>query len=104
MREVDLTVTFVYVIDESLGMSKGKIAAQVSHVAMQLADRYKVLGRAIVLKADHDTFVNIFLNTMPFNECIIDAGLTEVPSGTRTCIGFKQDDYTKQFTKDLRLV
>lgn len=104
MRQVDLTITFVYIIDESLGMSKGKIAAQVSHVAMLLADRYKVLGRAIVLKANHETFVNIFLNTMPFNESIIDAGLTEVPSGTRTCIGFKQEDYTKQFTEVLKLV
>jgi peptidyl-tRNA hydrolase len=103
-RNVDLSVTFVYVIDESLGMSKGKIAAQVSHVAMELADEHKVLGRAIVLKADHETFVNTYLNTMSRCKYILDAGLTEVPSGTMTCIGFKEDDYTKQFTKGLKLV
>jgi peptidyl-tRNA hydrolase len=103
LRTVDLSITFIYVIDESLGMSKGKIAAQVSHVAMMLADEYKVLGRAIILKADHNTFMSIYmqiLNTF----CIFDAGLTEVPAGTFTCFGFKQTDSTKQFTKDLKLL
>jgi len=103
MRNVDLSVTFVYIIDESLGMSKGKIAAQVSHVAMEFADNYKVLGRAIILKADHNTFMSIYmqiLNTF----CIFDAGLTEVPAGTFTCFGFKQTDVTRELTKDLKLV
>lgn len=103
MRSVDLSVTFVYIIDEDLGMSKGKIAAQVSHVAMGLADEYKVLGRAIVLKADHSTFKGIYMQILK-TFCIFDAGLTEVPAGTFTCFGFKQTDSTKQLTKDLKLV
>jgi peptidyl-tRNA hydrolase len=103
MRPVDLTITFVYVIDESLGMSKGKIASQVSHVAMELADSYKVLGRAIILKADHNTFMNIYLQILDVS-CIFDAGLTEVPAGTFTCFGFRQTEETKKLTKDLKLV
>jgi peptidyl-tRNA hydrolase len=103
MRKVDLSITFVYIIDESLGMSKGKIAAQVSHVAMLLADDYKIVGRAIVLKADHETFMKIF-HTHHCLRYILDAGLTEVPAGTMTCLGFRQTEETKQFTKNLRLV
>ena len=112
MRKVDLNVTFIYIIDDSLGMSKGKIAAQVSHVAMMLADEYKVLGRAIVLKADHKTFT-VFLDKQEiwskancYNTIfyIRDAGLTEVPKDTITCIGFFQTPLMRQMTKDLKLV
>lgn len=103
MRNVDLSVTFVYVIDESLGMSKGKIAAQVSHVAMELADDYKIIGRAIILKADHPIFMKLW-SSITAKAYIIDAGLTEVPAGSLTCIGFRQTEETKQFTKDLKLV
>jgi peptidyl-tRNA hydrolase len=85
-------------------MSKGKIAAQVSHVAMELADGNNVLGRAIVLKADHNTFMTIFRALRNSVKFVIDAGLTEVPYGTMTCIGFEQNDYRKEFTKDLKLV
>lgn len=108
MRNVDLSITFVYVIDESLGMSKGKIAAQVSHVAMELADEYKVLGRAIVLKADHNTFMRIFndLEHALFEKAhfVLDVGLTEVAPNTMTCIGFKQTGYSRSLTKNLKLV
>lgn len=103
MRNVDLSITFVYVIDENLGMSKGKIAAQVSHVAMLLADDYEIIGRAIVLKADHKTFMMLW-SRITCKRFILDAGLTEVPSGTLTCIGFRQTEETRKLTKDLRLV
>lgn len=101
-RDVDLNMTFIYVIDNSLGMSKGKIAAQVSHVAMQLADKYKCLGRAVVLKADHETFMQLEQDIDC--ECVIDAGLTEVAPGTLTCIGFVGTDDTREKTKSLKLV
>jgi peptidyl-tRNA hydrolase len=101
-RLVDLSKTYVYVIDESLGLSKGKIAAQVSHVAMMLADQEKVLGRVIVLKADHSYF-NLLCN-MPGSIYIEDAGLTEVSVGTRTCVGFAQNELNKGLTKKLKLV
>lgn len=102
MREVNLSITFVYIIDESLSMSKGKIAAQVSHVAMMLADQFQVLGRAIILKADHETFLSFFkYNNVVY---IKDAGLTEVPKDTITCIGFFQTPFIRQMTKNLKLV
>src|SRR5271157_2863119 len=99
MRKVDLNITYVYIIDDSLGLSKGKIAAQVSHVAMELADEYEELGRAIVLKADHDTIMRLF--KYPDVKYICDAGLNEVPAGTLTCIGFKQTPFMKKFTDKL---
>jgi peptidyl-tRNA hydrolase len=102
MREVDLSVTYIYIIDDSLGLSKGKIAAQVSHVAMELADENRVLGRAFVLKADHETFMKLF--KYPNVKYVLDAGLTEVPKNTMTCIGFKQTPFMKQLTDKLKLV
>ena len=106
MRSVDLTTTFVYIIDGSLGMSKGKIAAQVSHCAMLLADKYDCLGRAIVLKMDHTQFGDFMLADKFPSEVVYikDAGLTEVPPGTITCYGFKQTYFYKRYTKDLKLV
>lgn len=84
-------------------MSKGKIAAQVSHVAMLLADDYEIIGRAIVLKADHKTFMMLWSRII-CKRYTLDAGLTEVPAGTITCIGFRQIEETKKLTKDLKLV
>lgn len=101
-RSVDLNTTFIYVIDSSLGMSKGKIAAQVSHVAMQLADKHKCLGRAVILKADHETFMQLEQDIDC--ETIVDAGLTEVAPGTLTCIGFIGNDDNREKTKSLKLV
>lgn len=102
MRPVNLNETYIYIIDDGLGLSKGKIAAQVSHVAMELADEYKELGRAIVLKADHETIMKLF--KYPRVKYICDAGLNEVPAGTLTCIGFKQTPFMKKFTDKLKLV
>ena len=102
MRPVDLTTTFVYVIDSSLGMSKGKVAAQVSHVAMQLADRCGCLGRAIVLKASHERCVE--LSNMDFVTYIRDGGLTQVAPGTMTCLGFVQTEENKSLVSDLKLL
>jgi peptidyl-tRNA hydrolase len=84
-------------------MSKGKVAAQVSHVAMMLADAYpQILGRAIILRADHETFISFLKYTAIFY--IKDAGLTEVPKDTMTCIGFLQTPFMKQMTDKLRLM
>jgi peptidyl-tRNA hydrolase len=83
-------------------MSKGKIAAQVSHVAMLLVDQEKTLGRAIVLKSDHDYFNMLCqISGIVF---IQDAGLTEVLPGTKTCLGFVQTEETKKLTKSLKLL
>jgi peptidyl-tRNA hydrolase, PTH2 family len=107
-RPIDLTTTFVYIIDESLKMSKGKIAAQVSHCAMLLADKYNCLGRAIILKMDHNKFGELLRDAEGILDEFVyikDAGLTEVPPGTVTCIAFKQTViFRRAITKDLKLV
>jgi len=85
-------------------MSKGKIAAQVSHVAMQLADTDDAyaLGRAVILKA-HEGIIQL-LSEQPNVKCIRDAGLTEVPKGSLTCVGFIQKPKFEIITKNLQLV
>lgn len=100
--EVDLNKTFIYVLDSSLGLSKGKIAAQVSHVAMILSEGSKTLGRAVVLKAPHDYFES--LCGLSESIYVRDAGLTEVPSGTRTCVGFIKNDSNQKLFKELKLL
>lgn len=100
--KLDLEITYVYIIDSSLHMSKGKIAAQVSHVAMQLAEKYGCLGKAVVLKTDHNTFLGFsYLEDAVIQ---IDAGRTQVPEGTITCIGFKQTETIEKYTKHLTLL
>lgn len=99
---VDLAKTFIYIIDTSLGLSKGKIAAQVSHLAIMLSDGEKILGRAVVLKADHDYFE--LLCSQPGVIYLHDAGLTEVPAGTRTCVGFIKNESNAKLFKDLKLL
>jgi peptidyl-tRNA hydrolase len=120
---IDLTRTYIYIINEDLGMSKGKIAAQVSHVAMQLAcywgtlDREEgemepVIGKAIVLKAPESYLRNIIENTNKGKNLIVgqpvfyieDAGLTQVPKGSLTCVGFVQFENIVELTKNLKLV
>ena len=102
MRIIDLEVTYIYVINSDLKMSKGKIAAQVSHVAMLLADPGSPIGRAIVLKGHEDTLREL----MKFREVryIKDAGLTEVSPGSLTCVGFVLTPELKKITKKLKLV
>ena len=103
--ETNLEVKYVYVIDDSLKMSKGKIAAQVSHVAMQMTEMYPVIGRAIVLKtSDLRSFKEQMDKVAEAVFFIKDAGLTEVPAGSLTCIGFKETHLTEVWTKDLKLV
>jgi len=106
--EINLDVKYYYIINSDLNMSKGKIAAQVSHVAMQLGKVYGVIGRAIVLKASETELWRYLSLTadprIPPMYYIKDAGLTEVPPDSLTCIGFKETEYIKERTKSLKLV
>ena len=104
MNEVDLNVTYVYIVNSDLKMSKGKIAAQVSHVAMLLQKWFKKpVGKAIVLKADEETLKR-FLKFKKQVKYIKDAGLTQVPRGSLTCIGFIQNEFFEKITKTLKLM
>jgi len=103
-------LTCYLIINEQLGMSMGKTAAQTAH-AMQylLTDYYgwrcsdnpsmdpdtiAIIGsfdewmkgnhRKVVLKANDKEWEK--LKEWP-HVLVVDAGLTEVPSGSETCIG-----------------
>lgn len=104
---VDLNVTYVYIINDDLKMSQGKIAAQVSHVAMMLANKAGnngIIGRAIILKASQE-FIEALIFQIPKDIVhTVDAGLTEVPENSLTCIGFKRTPENAFLTKTLELV
>lgn len=110
---VDLNNIYVYLINEDLHMGIGKIASQVSHVAMQLGvdycegepdNPYAVIGKSIILYASEKYMLKL-LNEKR-NELtiryVVDAGLTEVPKHSLTCIGFRR--YTDEYTKGLKSV
>ena len=129
--KVDLNREYIYIINDDLKMSKGKIASQVSHVAMILGvesiyqfNTYDVpcisedyeftIGKSIVLKASQE-WMETILKKYPWLAHINDAGLTEVPAGSLTCIGFYVDPHEygyatswnrklRELTKELKLV
>lgn len=102
--KTDLDTKYYYIINSDLKMSKGKIAAQVSHVAMQLGKVYDVIGSAIVLKATEEELLRLLGRKEMIAYSIRDAGLTEVPEGSLTCIGFIEKSFTREITKELKLV
>lgn len=103
-------LTCYLIINEQLGMSIGKTAAQTAHAMQYLLLRYyawkyddlrptdretlttirlfdewmKGNHRKVVLKADPKEWEN--LKELP-HVLVRDMGLTEVPSGSETCIG-----------------
>ena len=82
---IDMNVTYYYILNKDVEMTPGKKAAAVSHIAMQLASIKGVLGRAIICEATQ-LELEFFL-TFPDSRRIHDAGLNEVPEGTLTCVG-----------------
>lgn len=103
--KVDLNVAYYYVVNMDLCMSRGKIAAQVSHVAMKLGKKYGVIGRAIILRGTGTTLKTMLLHSKSNVVGILDAGLTEVPSGSLTCIGFRKGkNYQSELAATLKLL
>lgn len=89
----------VLVVNHDLGMTKGKVAAQVGHavaaVAEEMLDKrpelwaaYKAQGQAkIVLKTSSATSI-YDVAAMPGAHAVIDAGLTQIAPGSMTVVGF----------------
>jgi len=102
--DIDLNTTYIYIINSDLKMSKGKIAAQVSHVAMRLGKSYGMIGKAIILKAPESVLKEFIQDKKVCTEYIRDAGLTEVPENSLTCVGFRQNKSTLLNTMELKLV
>ena len=91
------------VVRTDLGLSKGKMAAQVSHAAVNCAIKSKKSDslnfnnwfsegqKKVVLKASEESELRKLQQHARemglISSLITDAGLTEVPPGTVTCIG-----------------
>lgn len=96
----------IFIVNQDLKMGKGKIAVQVAHgetLYMGHAHIFKVgteeytnhrewlmnLMTKIVLKAPHVeiVFLKHELSALGIKFCVVlDAGLTQVPSGSLTCL------------------
>jgi PTH2 family peptidyl-tRNA hydrolase len=102
-RKGAMEYKLVVVVRDDLGMSGGKLAAQVAHAAVSCALKAKAKNRAwfsewfregqrkVVLRArDLDELVSLKEKAararLP-HELVTDAGLTELPPSTTTCLG-----------------
>lgn len=85
----------VIVVRKDLELGKGKLAAQVAHAAITAADNSKFRKdwmregqKKVVVKCDSlEELMYIYERAKSLPKAIIqDAGLTEIPAGTITCI------------------
>ena len=104
------------VVNTDLKLSTGKLCAQVGHAVQDVViscrgnkkrwNSYKNNGSAkIVLKADQQTFDEL-LECSCKKFIVIDAGKTEIASGTVTAIGFAPmyDSEIPEIIKGLKLL
>jgi peptidyl-tRNA hydrolase, PTH2 family len=93
----------VVVVRGELRLTSGKVAVQVAHAAVMLAERAAVEERNLYQAWRQQGQKKIVLEVGPLAELeqlervarskgiltawVDDAGLTEVPPGTRTCLG-----------------
>jgi PTH2 family peptidyl-tRNA hydrolase len=85
-----------YIVNKDITMSPGKLAAQVAHVATIIAmdnfhesyfqEWFNNDQKKIILKGKEKTLLRLIEH--PFVYYIRDNGLTEIPKGTLTAIGF----------------
>jgi peptidyl-tRNA hydrolase, PTH2 family len=113
-----MELTQYIIINNSLGMGKGKIAAQASHASISVLDKvsesiiveWKEQGmKKIVLKVNStEELVNLFQKVKGELPCalIIDAGRTQIESGSKTCFACGPVDESKgnKYFKDLKLL
>jgi len=88
----------VIAVRTDLDMGRGKIAAQVAHAAVQAADKsgwkedwLRQGGQKTVVKVgSEEELVGVFMEAKRAKlpaALIEDAGHTQIPSGTKTCVG-----------------
>jgi peptidyl-tRNA hydrolase, PTH2 family len=109
----------VIVVNRSLALPKGKLAAQVAHAAVgafvaaspQAQRDWLQVGmpKIVVYVADADALVQLETNArqQQIPVCLIqDAGRTVLPAGTITCLGLgpAPDDTIDALTRTLPLV
>ncbi len=101
-----------------LKLSAGKMAAQVAHAAVNcvmksdndLVREWNSFGaKKVVLKVKNESELHLYkqaADDVGLKTCLIsDAGLTEIPSGTETCLGIGPDKEEKidDITRDLSM-
>ena len=90
----------VIVVNRSLSLPKGKLAAQVAHAAVgafvaaspqaQMAWLQAGMPKIVVYAADADALVQLEIDAQQQQQpaCLVhDAGRTVLPAGTITCLG-----------------
>jgi len=106
------------IVNNSLGMNKGKIAAQAAHAAVSVLDKadddsirdWKNYGmKKIVLKvASTEELVSLFEKVKKHLPCalITDAGRTQIEAGSKTCFACGPVDEMdgQKYFKDLKLL
>ena len=111
MKRNNLEYKLVIVVRTDLGISKGKIAAQVSHAAVNCSlqskkshssnfEKWYADGqKKVVVKTTNESSLRQLQQHARdiglTNSLITDAGLTEVPPGTVTCLGIGPATETK---------
>jgi len=105
------------VMRTDLGMKKGKIAAQAAHAAVASADKSPDKGKwfaegqkKVVLKVESEgqllqVLQDARMEGLP-SALIQDAGHTQIPAGTKTCVGIgpAAEDDIDRVTSRLKLL
>jgi len=113
-----LQPTMYIIVNNDLGMSKGKIASQVGHVVEKITQlvllsqisyqTYKDYcnsgHKKIILKGDEKTLRYFLEHHSKTCIQIIDAGLTEIPPDSLTVIGFMPSATNKELFSGLKLL
>lgn len=112
----------VIIVRRDLNMGTGKIAAQVAHAAVMGAERVKALRRQwfnswfgagqakVVVKVKNiEELMDVRMRAEKMNLPVVqvqDSGLTQIPSGTITCIGIgpAPSDLIDKVTFELKLL
>lgn len=109
----------VILVRDDLKLSKGKLAAQVAHAAVECTlksprakvDKWCNQGmKKVVLKVKDEEelhkYVQLANNFGLITSLITDAGMTQIPKGTTTCLGIGPDEETKidSITGKLKLI
>lgn len=109
----------VILIRTDLKLGKGKIAAQCSHASVEatmkskkeIVQNWRRQGmKKVVLKVKDEEellkFKKLAGQNKIINALITDAGYTQIPKGTKTCLAIGPDEETKidKITKNLKML
>ncbi len=109
----------VILVRQDLKLSKGKLAAQVAHASVEAVlkspkdkiEEWRQEGmKKVVLKVQNEDelikYKKIAGQNKLINALIIDAGRTELPPSTKTCLAIGPDDEEKidKLTANLKML